>query len=106
MRLLSGQMIELSLTQARARLETVTLQPLTLSPEKALEIARENRGDWKNARAALVDVWRQVEVAANDLESDLSVTLQRRPEHDQRRTRSSSAGPTGDCGWAWSSTRP
>ena len=72
---LSGQMIELSLIQARARLDSITLQPLELSPVKALEIARENRLDWKNARAALVDVWRQVEVTANSLESDLDLTF-------------------------------
>lgn len=73
--LLSGQMIELSLIQARARLDTITLRPLDMEPARALEIAREHRNDWKNARAALVDVWRQVEVVANELESDLNLTF-------------------------------
>jgi len=71
----SADMIALSLYQAEARLDTVTLKPLDLDPPKALEIAQANRRDWKNARAALVDQWRQVEVVANELESDLNVTF-------------------------------
>jgi len=73
--LLSGQMVALSLYQAEARLDTITLKPLNLDPVTALRIARAHRRDWKNARAALVDVWRQVEVVANELESDLDVTF-------------------------------
>ncbi|MBN2024118.1 MAG: hypothetical protein JW809_15145 [Pirellulales bacterium] len=72
---LSSHMVELSLLEAESRLESITLNPLRLSPEKALRIARENRRDWQNARAALVDRWRQVEIAANDLESDLDLTF-------------------------------
>ncbi|MBN2218538.1 MAG: hypothetical protein JW719_14275 [Pirellulales bacterium] len=70
---ISADMIALSLYQAEARLDTVTLKPLDLAPAAALEIARANRRDWKNARAALVDQWRQIEVIANRLESDLNV---------------------------------
>jgi outer membrane protein TolC len=66
---------ELSLVEAAARLETVTLVPVELEPETALQIARENRRDWMNARAGLVDVWRQIELAANDLRSGLDVTF-------------------------------
>ncbi|NLE37599.1 MAG: TolC family protein [Pirellulaceae bacterium] len=73
--MLSGQMVELSLCQARTRLDTITLTPLNLDPRVALDIARDNRRDWKNARAALVDQWRQIEVVANELESDLNVTF-------------------------------
>lgn len=72
---LSGQLVALSLCQAKARLNTITLKPLNLDPATALGIARTHRRDWKNARAALVDVWRQVEVVANELESDLDVTF-------------------------------
>ena len=72
---LSGQMIALSLYQAEARLDTITLKPLDLAPLAALKIARTHRRDWKNARAALVDVWRQIQVTANELESDLDVTF-------------------------------
>ncbi len=73
--LLAGELLELSLVQARARLDAAMLTPVDLSPETALEIARRYRRDWKNARAALVDVWRQIEVTANDLESDLDVVF-------------------------------
>jgi hypothetical protein len=72
---LSNHVLELSLIQAQARVDAVTLIPLDLTPEEALEIAREHRRDWMNARAALVDTWRQIEVRANDLESDLDVTF-------------------------------
>ena len=69
------QLSDLSLIQARARLDSVSLIPVDISPEEALEIARENRLDWMNARAALVDQWRQIQIAANRLRSDLDVTF-------------------------------
>jgi outer membrane protein TolC len=72
---LSGQLTELSLTQARARVETAVLEPIVLEDGRAMEIARQCRLDWMNARAALVDSWRQIEVAANALKSDLDVTF-------------------------------
>src|SRR5205823_8662382 len=40
----------LSLVQARARLESVTLDRVELLPEKAIAIARANRLDWMNNR--------------------------------------------------------
>lgn len=72
---LSGQLLQLSLIQARARLDTITLVPVEMAPEKAIQVAREDRRDWMNARAALVDTWRQIEVAGNDLKSNLDVTF-------------------------------
>lgn len=69
------QISDLSLVQARARLDSVMLTPVDITPEEALEIARENRLDWMNARAALVDQWRQIQIAANRLRSDLDVTF-------------------------------
>jgi len=71
----SEQLLELSLLQARARLDRVTLVPVDLEPELALKIAEEYRLDWMNARAALVDTWRQVKMAADDLRSRLDVTF-------------------------------
>jgi outer membrane protein TolC len=64
---------ELSLVQARARLEMITVEPIDLTPETALEIARESRLDWMNNRAALVDTWRLIEFNANALKSDLTL---------------------------------
>lgn len=75
MKRFSSELSALSLTQARCRLETATLSAVDLQPAEALDIARRNRLDWMNARAALVDSWRQVEVSANALQSDLDVTF-------------------------------
>ena len=72
---LSGDLLDLSLIQAQARLDTVTLEPIELEPQRAYQIARVYRRDWMNARARLVDAWRQIEVAANDLRSDLDLTF-------------------------------
>jgi hypothetical protein len=66
---------DVSLVHARARIERISVQPIELTPEAALEIARTNRLDWMNNRAALVDVWRLIEFNANRLKSDLTVSL-------------------------------
>jgi hypothetical protein len=65
----------LQLIQVAARLNSIWWVPIDLMPEDALRIARENRPDWMNARAALVDSWRQIEVVANTLEGVLNVTF-------------------------------
>jgi len=72
---LAMRLSDLSLVQARARAETLTLVPVDLDPGEALEVARANRLDWMNARAAVVDVWRQIQLKINALRSDLDVTL-------------------------------
>jgi hypothetical protein len=64
---------DLSLIQVRARLEAVLLEPMVLESDDALAIARANRLDWMNGRAALVDNWRLIEFNANRLLSDLDV---------------------------------
>lgn len=69
---LSTSILELSLIQARARAESVTLLALEMDPADALAIASRNRLDWMNARANLVDTWRLIEFNANDLEADLN----------------------------------
>jgi outer membrane protein TolC len=72
---LSGQLLELSLLQARAQLDSIVLDPVEMSPELAIEIAREYRRDWMNARANLVDTWRLIEFNANALLSSLNITF-------------------------------
>lgn len=72
---LSDLLLELSLVQAETRLQGVVLVPLDLRSEDGVAIARANRLDWMNARANLVDVWRQIEVDANELESDLDLVI-------------------------------
>jgi len=64
---------DVGLLQSRTRIERLTVDPIELSPEVALEIARANRLDWMNNRAALVDVWRLIEFNANALKSDLTI---------------------------------
>ncbi|MGC4002450.1 MAG: TolC family protein [Pirellulales bacterium] len=71
----SGDILELSLIQARARAESVNLLPVELSPADALSIAAHNRRDWMNARASLVDTWRLIEFNANALESQLDLVF-------------------------------
>jgi len=66
---------ELSLVQARTRLEQVSVEPIELQPERALAIARTHRLDWMNNRAALVDTWRLIAFNADALQSDLDVTF-------------------------------
>ncbi len=66
---------ELSLVQARSRLEVITVEPLELHPLDALAIARANRVDWMNNRATLVDTWRLIEFNANALESGLDLVI-------------------------------
>lgn len=70
-----GLVTELSLVQARARLEAVTIEPIELASEQALEIARTNRLDWMNNRATLVDTWRLITFNASALQSNLQVVL-------------------------------
>ena len=72
---IASLLLELSLNQASARLEAVALPEVEITAEKALAIAQENRLDWMNARATLVDAWRKVETDANALLSDVEVTL-------------------------------
>ncbi|MBM4089777.1 MAG: TolC family protein, partial [Planctomycetes bacterium] len=68
-------MEEASLVQARARVESVVLDPVKMAPLQALVIAESNRLDIMNNRAALVDSWRLIAFNADALQSDLSVNL-------------------------------
>jgi hypothetical protein len=71
----SDRVLELSLIQARARTETITLVPVKMESATAVEIARVYRRDWMNARAQLVDAWRLIEFNADNLESDLDIVF-------------------------------
>ncbi len=62
------------LIQARARLESVSIEPIELDAHDAMKIALENRLDFMNGRAALVDSWRLIAVSADALQSTLNVT--------------------------------
>lgn len=69
------QLVErLSLIPAQARLEVIAVDEVELEPEVAFQIALGNRLDFMNGRAALVDRWRAIQVAADALQSDLTIT--------------------------------
>jgi DNA-binding MarR family transcriptional regulator len=68
---LSGDLLELSLLQARARLDAITFETVDLTPAEGYCIASRHRRDWMNARASLVDSWRLITFNADDLQSDL-----------------------------------
>ena len=70
LRLVQGSM----LVQARARLETVSVETIDLSSREAFKIALANRIDFMNGRAALVDSWRLIQLDADALQSVLNVT--------------------------------
>lgn len=70
------ELVSLSIMQTRARLDSITLVPTSITPEDAFEIASNNRLDWMNRRASLVDTWRQIDITANKLKSDLNVSVE------------------------------
>ncbi|QDT61614.1 hypothetical protein SV7mr_41510 [Stieleria bergensis] len=70
---LGEDVLSMQLIQARARTETAFLPVIQISPAQAFEVARRNRRDWANARAALVDSYRLIEFNADDLESGLQL---------------------------------
>lgn len=72
---LSSLLLELSILQARIRLDAIDLEPTELTSAEALEIARVHRRDWANARAALVDAWRLIHFNANDLRSAVDLVF-------------------------------
>jgi len=63
----------LSVNQARARLDSITMIPIDITPETSLKIAAENRLDWMNERTALVNSWRNIKVVANRLQGYLNL---------------------------------
>jgi len=63
------------LVQARARLETVNIEPIVLDSREAFDLALTNRMDFMNGRAALVDRWRSIQINADALQSFLNVTV-------------------------------
>jgi len=76
---------QLEVVQAGLRVETIAINRFTLSDslefpeiEQVVELGLENRHDLMNVRAQVMDSRRQVEIAANTLESTLDVSFQGR----------------------------
>jgi len=72
---LPADILALQLVQARARTESVDLNPVDMRAEQALEVARKYRRDWMNARASLVDSWRRLQFNADQLQAQLDVFM-------------------------------
>jgi len=72
---LTGMFLELSLARASARLESIVMEEVEVDAKKAWAIASAERLDWMNARAALVDAWREADLARDDLRTDLDLVL-------------------------------
>ena len=66
---------ELSLVQARAKLEAVAVDPIEMDADRAFQIALQNRLDIMNNRASLVDTWRLIQFNADALQSNLDVFI-------------------------------
>ena len=71
-----GVVLEFSLLQAEARTNTVEIVDVDIDAKQSLETARCLRRDWMNARAALVDSWRQIEFVADQLEAQVDIVFQ------------------------------
>ncbi len=70
---LSDGVLEMSLVQARARGESITLPRVEIDASVAFQIARCQRRDWMNNRASLVNSWRLIEFNADQLQSNLDL---------------------------------
>ncbi len=73
---LNNILLEMSLLQAQARSNSIEIPDVNIDADSATQIARCLRRDWMNARASLVDNWRQIEFFADDLESEFDLILE------------------------------
>ncbi len=64
-----------SVTQVIVRVELIPIQPFSLDMTEAVRLSMENRLDLMNRRASVMDARRQVEVAADALESNLDLVV-------------------------------
>lgn len=75
LRKFASQLQELALLEAGIRIDRVVIEPIHLDPETAFWIARNNRLDWMNRRASLVDQWRLIWFNANKLMAGLDFKI-------------------------------
>jgi outer membrane protein TolC len=73
---LNNLMLEISLLQALARSNSIEINNSTIDAELAMRIARCMRRDLMNARAALVDQWRNIEFVADQLEAQVDLVFE------------------------------
>ena len=72
---LNNLALELSLLQALARSNAIEINDVDISAEQAIRIARCMRRDLMNARASLVDQWRNIEFVADQLEAQVDLVF-------------------------------
>ncbi|MEM7781810.1 MAG: hypothetical protein AAF623_00420 [Planctomycetota bacterium] len=73
---LNNLALEMSLLQAEARSNSIEIQNVELESEHAIRIARCMRRDLMNARATLVDQWRNIEFVADQLEAQVDLVFE------------------------------
>jgi outer membrane protein TolC len=71
---LQADISELFVTQTQIRLFLIGINPVEVDEPVAVDLALSQRLDLMNDRARVVDAYRRVEVAADQLESDLNLT--------------------------------
>jgi hypothetical protein len=72
---LANVLLDMSLLQAKIRSNSIEVTDVQLAPAMATEIARFFRRDWMNARASLVDQWRQIEFVADQLDGSIDLVF-------------------------------
>ncbi len=82
----SNQITALFVLQNQIRLFLIELKPFNIDIEFAVETALCNRLDLKNQRGFVTDAFRQVEIAADALQSDLNVSATANLATDPTRT--------------------
>jgi hypothetical protein len=73
---LANVLLDMSLLQAKIRSNSIEITNVQLDAATATEIARVFRRDWMNARASLVDQWRQIEFVADQLEGNVDLVFE------------------------------
>ncbi|MCP4478415.1 MAG: TolC family protein, partial [Planctomycetaceae bacterium] len=70
-----GTVNELIRIQAKVRGNSIEMVDVSINSTEATQIARCMRRDWMNARASLVDSWRNIEFVANRLEAQVDLVF-------------------------------
>ncbi|MEL7497993.1 MAG: hypothetical protein AAFN77_10310 [Planctomycetota bacterium] len=73
---LNSLILEISLLQAFSRSNSIEIVDVSIDDEQAIRIAKCMRRDWMNARASLVDNWRNIEFVADQLEAGIDLVLE------------------------------
>jgi len=73
---LANVLLDMSLLQAKIRSNSIQITNVQLDSAAAAEIARFFRRDWMNARASLVDQWRQIEFVADQLDGNIDLVFE------------------------------